>query len=238
MATDKLFNEHEFKGKWISNEIFSNLHPRNVFHRQLEEISLDCTQYRNQHILFRKNFHIDDIGSAAKIYISADDYYKLYINGRFVAQGPAPCYHFQYNYNEIDISEYSVKGDNLIAVHTLYQGLINRVWQSGDWRHGFICDIVIDGQTVLSSDETFKVRNHSAYSEAGICGYDTQFLEQYDSTAAEVGFEKVDFDDSDWHYAEICHFDDHVLNKQKSHMLEFERIEPTLESLFREVTRK
>ena len=218
--------EHKFQGKWISNETFANLRARNVFHRQLEKVSLDCSEHRNQHILFRKSFHIDRDFSFAKIYISADDYYKLYINGRFVAQGPSPSYHFQYNYNEIDISEFLVCGDNLIAVHTLYQGLINRVWQSGDLRHGLICDIVVDHSVVLSSDESFKVREHSGYSEMGTCGYETQFLERYDSRSGEVDFEKVDFDDSDWSFAEECHFDDHTMAKQNSRMLEFERISP------------
>ena len=218
--------EHKFQGKWISNETFANLRARNVFHRQLEKVSLDCSEHRNQHILFRKSFHIDRDFSFAKIYISADDYYKLYINGRFVAQGPSPSYHFQYNYNEIDISEFLVCGDNLIAVHTLYQGLINRVWQSGDLRHGLICDVVVDHSVVLSSDESFKVREHSGYSEMGTCGYETQFLERYDSRAGEVDFEKADFDDSEWSFAEECHFDDHTMAKQNSHMLEFERISP------------
>ena len=218
--------EHKFQGKWISNETFANLRARNVFHRQLEKVSLDCSEHRNQHILFRKSFHIDRDFSFAKIYISADDYYKLYINGRFVAQGPSPSYHFQNNYNEIDISEFLVCGDNLIAVHTLYQGLINRVWQSGDLRHGLICDIVVDHSVVLSSDESFKVREHSGYSEMGTCGYETQFLERYDSRAGEVDFEKADFDDSEWSFAEECHFDDHTLAKQNSRMLEFEKISP------------
>ena len=87
--------EHMFQGKWISNEIFANMRSRNVFHRQLDKVSLDCGEHRNQHILFRKAFYIDRDFSTAKIYISADDYYKLYINGRFVAQGPSPSYHFQ-----------------------------------------------------------------------------------------------------------------------------------------------
>ena len=217
---------HEFKGKWITDSVFSKLQPRNVFHRQLEELSLDCSEHRNQHILFRKRFSLTDSFRDAKIYISADDYYKLYINGRFVAQGPSPSYHFQYNYNEIDVTDYLNEGENVIAVHTLYQGLINRVWQSGDLRHGLICDLTLDGATVLASDESFLTEHHTAYSETGICGYDTQFLEQYDSRSREVGFERPDFDDSDWHFACVCAFDDHVLTEQQSHMLEFEDIPP------------
>jgi hypothetical protein len=93
-------------------------------------------------------------------------------------------------------------------------------------RHGLICDVVADHSVVLSSDESFKVREHSGYSEMGTCGYETQFLERYDSRAGEVDFEKVDFDDSEWSFAEECHFDDHTMAKQNSRMLEFERISP------------
>jgi len=217
---------HEFKGKWITDSVFSTIQPRNVFHRQLDRLSLDCSEHRDQHILFRKKLLLTGSFEDAKMYISADDYYKLYINGKFVAQGPAPSYHFQYNYNEIDVSSYLKSGDNLIAVHTLYQGLINRVWQSGDLRHGLICDLVVDGETVLKSDESFLVAYHTGYSEMGVCGYDTQFLEQYDSRSREVGFERPDFDDTAWGFACASRFDDHLLTEQKSHMLEFEEINP------------
>ncbi len=216
---------HTFTGQWISNEIMANLQPRNVFSRQLDRQPIDCSKHRNQHILFRKSFQLSAF-TQAKLFLSADDYYKLYINGRFVAQGPSPSYHFRYNYNEIDITPYLHEGDNLIAVHTLYQGLINRVWQSGDHRHGFICDLIADGNTVLSSNETFRTKTHSAYSEIGICGYSTQFLECYDSRSSEIGFELPDFDDSSWSPSSICRFDDHVLKAQESHMLDFEDISP------------
>ena len=218
--------ERDFKGKWITNGIFSNIKPRCVFHRQLEEARLDCTENRNQHILFRRRFCLSGSFERAILYVSADDYYKLYINGRFVGQGPAPAYHFQYNYNELDVTPYLQGGENVIALHTLYQGLINRVWQSGDLRHGMICDLVLDGNTVLSSDESFLVCSHTGFSEMGVCGYDTQFLEQYDSRAREVGFERPEFDDSCWEHASVACFDDHRLVAQKSRMLEFEEIAP------------
>lgn len=217
---------HQFIGKWITDEEFAALPPRNVFHRQLEKVDLPCEEHRNRHILFRKKFHLDSLGQKALIYISADDYYKLYINGRFVAQGPAPSYHFQYNYNTIDISDYLQEGENLIAVHTLYQGLINRVWQSGDFRHGLILDLEMDGKIILSSDETFKTAPHSGYTEMGTCGYQTQFLERYDSGSSEVGFERIDFDDENWENAKFHQYSDHILAEQKSKMLTFENILP------------
>ncbi len=217
---------HNFTGKWITDAEFFELKPRNVFHKQLEKVSLPCNEHRDRHILFRKKFYCNTSREGAKIYITADDYYKLYINGRFVAQGPAPSYHFHYNYNFIDVSEFLQQGENLIAVHTLYQGLINRVWQSGDNRHGLILDLVIDGETVVASDESFKTSPHTAYTEMGVCGYETQFLERYDSNAAEVDFASPDFDDSNWDNALIHTCDDHVLTLQEGGMLEFETVSP------------
>ncbi|MBR6794256.1 MAG: family 78 glycoside hydrolase catalytic domain [Clostridia bacterium] len=218
---------HRFTGKWITDDEFYALKPRNVFHRQLDKRDLPCDEHRNRHILFRKRFYCDGGSKNAKVYISADDYYKLYINGQFVAQGPAPSYHFNYNYNVLEVGEYLREGENLIAVHTLYQGLINRVWQSGDQRHGLILDLTVDGRTVVSSDESFKTRPHSAFTETGVTGkHQTQFLEQYDSNAAEVGFERPDFDDSDWENARMNRYDDHTLAEQRSKMLVFERVRP------------
>ena len=133
---------HTFLGTWITDNEFARLKPRNVFHRQLEPVDLPCAEHRNRHILFRKKFSLSAVPSAACMYISADDYYKLYINGRFVQQGPTASYHFQYGYNAIDVLPYLRAGENTIAVHTLYQGLINRVWVSGDLRHGLLCDLM------------------------------------------------------------------------------------------------
>ena len=217
---------HSFAGRWITDGEFYQLPPRNVFHKQLNRVELPCDEHRNRHILFRKSFSCPK-AKKALLYISADDYYKLYINGQFVTQGPTPAYHFQYNYNTVDITPYLQEDTNVIAVHTLYQGLINRTWQSGDQRHGLILDLEIDGQLLICSDETFKTAVHSGYKETGTCGYDTNFLESYDSAAPEVGFEMPDFDDSAWEYARFSRTADHSLVPQTSHMLTFEPITPT-----------
>lgn len=217
---------HEFCGTWITDEEFFCLEPRNVFHRQLDRQPMDCSEHRNRHILFRKTFVSDESIERACMYISADDYYKLYINGRFVAQGPAASYHFRYNYNEIDVTPYLRRGKNVIAVHTLYQGLINRVWQSGDCRHGLILDLNVNERCVVCSDETFKVATHSAYHEVGVVGYDTGFLEDYDSEAAEVGFEQPEFRDTDWKFAKVSQTDDRHLVRQTTALLTFETIRP------------
>lgn len=219
--------QHTFTGKWITDAEFAGLMPRNVFHKQLDKVDLPCQEHRNRHILFRRHFVLQKPLSDAQIYICADDYYKLYINGIFVGQGPAPGYPQHTNYNVWDVAEYLLPGDNVIAVHTLYQGLINRVWVSADQRHGLLLDLVSGGRTLLCSDANFLTHPHTGFREMGVTSpHNTQFLEEYDSAAQEVGFEKPDFDDGDWQQALVREYVDYTLFPQATKPLDFEEIWP------------
>lgn len=218
-----------FTGKWITTEEFAGLKPVRVFHRQLQPAPEPKSGIENRHILFRKKFLLRgpaDSPASALIRVTADDYYKLYINGLFVTQGPCPGYPFHYYYNTIDAAPFLKPGENTLAVHTYYQGLINRVWVSGDNRHGLLLDLEVNGETVLATDESFVCREHSGFSALGKTGYDTQFLEQYDSSSAEDGFERPEFDDRLWPAAVCGKNPDWTLAPQPTPQLAFEQVKP------------
>ncbi len=215
-----------FLGKVITNNSFENLSPRQVFYRQLLKPALAPDENVNSHILFRKKFSLLAKPKQAKLYITADDYYKVYINGEFIGQGPAPCYPDVYGFNVWDVTDYLSKGQNLIAVHTYYQGLVNRVWVSGDNRHGLLYDLEVDGSVIARSDESTLTHIHTAYSECGKVGYDTQFLERYDSNASEINFFENNFDDSKWTNSVIKKNIDYKFIEQTTSCLEFEKIVP------------
>lgn len=217
---------HIFKGKWITNDEFCDLEPLNVYHGELDTSFKAPAEHQNKHILFRRKFNLDNNFDDAKIYITADDYYKLYINGKFVQQGPTPSYPFCYNYNTFDITKHLTKGENTIAVHTFYQGLINRVWQSGDFQHGLLLDLEVDNKIILSSDESFLTDIHSAYTSMGVVGYETQFAERYNSNSEHIGFEKNCFDDSKWQKASVRKYQNYITVPQPTKDLVFETIKP------------
>lgn len=192
-------SDRVFKGVWITDAEMAALQPKPVYARQLERNNLPPVNknVRNRHILFRKSFELGAVREA-KAYVTADDYYKLYVNGALVGVGPASGTPDHTYYNVIDITRHLKPGRNVIAAHTYYQGLVNRVWMSGDNRHGLLLDVVADGRTVAASDATFLTARHGAYSALKAVGYETQFMERYDAGAVEVGFEKPEFDDSTW----------------------------------------
>ena len=217
-------NDYLFCGKWICPRAYCGIKPKNVFHRQLTPIDIKGEIPQNLHILYRKSFSYS--GGKAVIRISADDYYKLYINGKFIASGPAASFNFGCYYNEIDITDSVRLGENTIAVHTYYQGLINRVWVSGDDRLGLIFDITEDGKTVAKSDETVKCKIHNGFTAIGKVGYETQFMERQDSRSGDFGFENAGFSDIGWEYAKIQKYADYKMVKQPIKQLEFETITP------------
>ena len=188
-----------FSAAWITDEEMARQKVRPYEARQLEANNLPPVDktLQNRHILFRKTFELGSVDKAS-IRVSADDYYRLYVNGEFVGMGPAAGTTDCTYYNEFDVTKLLRKGRNVIAAHTYYQGLVNRVWVSGDNRHGLVLDLVADGRRVLSSDASFKTARHTGYSALDVVGYHTQFMERYDAGAKEVGFERPDFDDSGW----------------------------------------
>ena len=202
------------QGKFICHKDYENLKPIDVFHKELSPMQTEkhAESLCNRHILFRKKAVLCKAQKAV-LKITADDYFKLYINGAYVMQGPPPSYPKHYYFMEVDVTSFLKDGVNTFAVHTYYQGLINRVWVSGDLRSMFWCELYLDGKIALVSDESWLTATHTGYSSCGIIGYETAFAERYDSSAKEVGFEKESFDDSQWQPASIYKQTDYILQK-------------------------
>ena len=151
-------------GKWICAERFAALEPIDVLHKEHEKKVIELPDnLKNIHMLVRRTFNVLKAHGRIRIRITADDYYKLYINGRFVGQGPAQGYPFCYYWNEYDITEYVTEGKNDIFVNVYYQGLINRAYNSGDRRMGMIAEIFDNHSCILSTDSEWEYALSNAY---------------------------------------------------------------------------
>ncbi len=165
-----------FKSNWITTEEFAALSPDDLILRP--DGNNKKGEIFNRHICFKKSFNFS--GGEAILNISADDYYKLYINGEFVGQGPAPAYFYNYKYNQYNLTGRLKSGLNTIAVHTYYDGNVNRVWNSGDQRFGLVADLFIDGLYAFGTDSGWKYKRMEEFTSTTTVGYNTAFLDDMD----------------------------------------------------------
>lgn len=214
--------------QFISHPDFSELEPIYIYHKYIDRKTFSHPEeLKNRHIIYRKKATFGAFQKAV-LKISADDYYKLYINGKYVAEGPASSYHNHYFYNELDVAEYLVEGENTFAVLTYYMGMIGNANVSGDLRQMLWFELSLDGKEALVSDESWKCAEHTGYTAMGVYGYDTGFLECYDAGAPETHFYRPDFDDSSFGYAKLTQKPEWVLFKQPTEVLDVYYMEPSV----------
>lgn len=169
-------------GKWICPKEFAYLEPVDLFHKQLDKRKIELPEeLKNRHFLMWGKCFLPKKEGRYALRITADDYYKLFINGRYVCQGPAQGYYFSYNWNEADVTDYLSEGENEIVAQVYYQGVINRAYNSGDRRMGMIAELWCDGQLLLATDESWECAAYPAYSVTHVLAHNTMFAENFDS---------------------------------------------------------
>lgn len=120
--------------------------------------------------LFRKQFTLTREPGTFPVYISADNHYALYVNGEFVARGPAKGDLNHWNFDRIDLQPYLKKGQNTLAAS---------VWNAGDYRQeaqiSFMTGLIIQGETpaaaVVNTDKSWKCRQDSSYLPVPVSVY-------------------------------------------------------------------
>ena len=127
----------QIKGKWIWQK--NLLHPDNTV------------------LLFRKEFLCRSTGDEALLWISAQNHYQLFVNGRYIGFGPRAhqdrghCYIDQH-----DITYYLEQGINIISVAVHYSTLFME--ENFSEMPGFWCQADTEKETLAASDDTWQVR--------------------------------------------------------------------------------
>lgn len=141
--------------------------------------------------LFRRTFDVAD-PDGARLFISAERDYELFVNGRFVCRGVPPSPYYYKYYDEVDLSGHLVAGENCIAV---------LVSQIGAPMIGLLAELVDgDGQIVVASDEQWRVCSRTGWldrNEAEGIG-NTKFAEYFSVADHPWGWQQPGFDDAAW----------------------------------------
>jgi alpha-L-rhamnosidase len=159
--------------------------------------------------LFRKTIYLKTIPDAFVAHVSADNRYKLYVNGHLVSIGPARGDLFYWNYETVDLARYLKSGNNVIAA---------KVWNEGEhkpeaqisWRTGFIIQGDSAAEQMVNSNQTWKcIQEESSrpLKSPEIIGYYVAGPGEFiDMNKAIKGWEEVDFDDASWKNAALAHW--------------------------------
>ena len=175
--------KHAWKAQWITHPTASTL-DYGVFN-------------------FRKSFVLESIPQEFIVYVSADNRYRLFVNGQYITYGPSLGDINNYRYETIDISKYLQKGNNVIAAEVINFGEYRRAAQQ-TFQTAFILQSEYKKEDINTGTSDWKVNKNEAY----ICiPFTSDSLKSYyaagpgENIFAEKypwGWKEIDYDDSLW----------------------------------------
>ncbi len=153
---------------------------------------------------FRRSFELAQVPAKFVIHVSGDSRYRLFVNGKTVASGPARGDPHQWRYETVDIASALTPGRNTLAA---------AVWNDGP--HAAVCQWSVRTAFLLQADDQqheplvntgsgWRSWRDAAYTAVPVPTYQlTGYYaigpcERFDARAHPWGWEQRDFDDSEW----------------------------------------
>lgn len=148
-------------GKIFSQTINSDILTKNWNAAWIDVPNTNAHNYGVYH--FRKSFLLDEQPKQFIIHVSADNRYKLYVNGEMVCFGPAKGDLYHWNFETVDIASHLKKGKNIIAAVVWNFGEEKPVWQVS-YQTAFILQGDTKAEEILNTDDSWKCIQNKAYS--------------------------------------------------------------------------
>lgn len=118
-------------------------------------------QYGIYHV--RKTIDLPQKPARFVVHVSADNRYRLFVNGKSVAMGPARSDTQNWNYETLDLAPYLQPGRNVLAAQVWYMGE-GAPFAQMSYQLGFL--LQGDGETekIANTDASWKIYQNPAYS--------------------------------------------------------------------------
>ena len=155
--------------------------------------------------LFRKSLNLSDAPKSFIINITADNRYKLYVNGQLASLGPARGDVLNWNFETVDIAKYLNAGKNIVAVLVWNFAEHKPVAQMSQNKTGLLIQGNGKDESVLNTDGTWLCTTNRAYTlwHKSVPGYYAIGTEEHiNSKDYPWEWQKQDFDDSSWKHAQ------------------------------------
>jgi len=158
---------------------------------------------------FRKTLELDVAPARLNVHVSADNRYRLYVNGVSVIAGPQRSDVMHWRYEDIDLAPFLREGSNVIAAVVWHWGEHKPVAQHS-FRTGFLIRGASAEDTLIDTGtSTWKSFANAAYAALPVTReqvggyYASPPGESMDANLYPWGWQQPDFDDAAWPSAEI-----------------------------------
>ncbi len=162
---------------------------------------------QNQTVIFRKTFRLTGF-LAAKLAITADSQYRLFINGRWIEDGPCRSWPNHYQYDELDVTHLLQPGRNVIAVVARHYGYSNfhKVPQEAGMLAQLDVQLSGGGMLRVKSDRSWRAQVSAAHrANTARCCIQQEATEWYDASQEFPLAVCLELNDRDWPKAHEYH---------------------------------
>jgi len=158
---------------------------------------------------FRKTVELAAAPEHFNVHVSADNRYRLYVNGVSVAAGPQRSDVMHWRYEELDLAPYLRAGSNVIAAVVWHWGEHKPVAQHSHQTGFLIRGATAEEPLIDTGTTAWKSFANRAYSALPVTReqvggyYASPPGESLEAGLYPWGWQDSDFDDSAWHDAKI-----------------------------------
>ena len=116
---------------------------------------------------FRKTFSIDHLPGKFIVHVSADNRYRLFVNGKAICNGPARGDLYNWYFETVDIAPYLQQGTNVIAALVWNMGVYAPVAQVSN-QTAFVVQGNSDTEKIINTGDGWKVFHDRSYKACSI----------------------------------------------------------------------
>lgn len=157
---------------------------------------------------FRKKITLPALPSSYLIHVTADNRYRLFVNGSLVSSGPARGDLFNWFYETVDIAPFLKQGENTIAALVWNMGDLAPVAQVSN-QTAFLLQGDTEAEKQVNTNSGWKVLKSTAYTPCSLNNGDRLGVymvvgpgDQLDGNQYPWGWEKPGYNDISWEKAQ------------------------------------
>lgn len=149
----------------------------------------------------RKAFNLSEVPSRFIVHVTADNRYKLYLNGQFISLGPSRGDILNWNFETVDLTPYLKKGKNVLAAIVWNYAEHKAIAQMSFNQTGFLLQGNTEIETTVNTNASWLCLKNEAYTP-----WHNSFPGYYVAGPGDFllaakypwGWEQTEYDDRSW----------------------------------------